>query len=153
LRSAHVLGRRRPISGEGILILLECRRRSEALRAKGYGFDQIADVFSVYHDVSWLRLYRYAYGLTAAEAVAQYNDMDPAGTAALRESRLYEFEYWPQRGIRPTARTIALFAQVYRTAARRLVSDEVYASYGVRNRDLIDRTDHCSLPSQRPSRM
>ncbi|MEU9884171.1 hypothetical protein [Sphaerisporangium sp. NPDC051011] len=140
------------MSGEGNHILLECRRRSEALRAKGYGFDQIADMFSVYHDVSPLRLYRYAYGLTAAEAAARYNDADPAGTAALRESRLYEFEYWPQRGIRPTARTIALFAQVYRTSARRLVNDQVYASYTPRDRELIDRTDHRSLPSQRPSR-
>ncbi|MET8145986.1 hypothetical protein ABZU32_37255 [Sphaerisporangium sp. NPDC005288] len=140
------------MSGEGVHVLLECRRRSEALRAMGYTFDQIADLFSVCYDVSRLRLYRYAYGLTAAEAAARYNDLDPAGTAALRESRLYEFEHWPQRGMRPTARTIALFAHVYRTTARRLVSDRVYASYSVRDRDLIDRTDHRSSHSaQRPS--
>ncbi|WP_181871310.1 hypothetical protein [Sphaerisporangium album] len=140
------------MSGEGIHILLECRRRGEALRAMGYTHDQIADLFSVCHDVSPLRLYRYAYGLTAAEAAARYNDLDPAGTAALRESRLYEFEHWPQRGMRPTARTIALFAHVYQTTARRLVGDRVYASYSVRDRDLIDRTDHrSSLSPQRPS--
>ncbi|MEV7971050.1 hypothetical protein AB0O34_34410 [Sphaerisporangium sp. NPDC088356] len=140
------------MSGEGIHILLECRRRGEALRAMGYTHDQIADLFSVCHDVSPLRLYRYAYGLTAAEAAARYNDLDPAGTAALRESRLYEFEHWPQRGMRPTARTIALFAHVYRTTARRLVGDRVYASYSVRDRDLIDRTDHrSSLTPQRSS--
>ncbi|MFC4535566.1 hypothetical protein [Sphaerisporangium dianthi] len=140
------------MSGEGVHTLLECRRRSEALRAMGYTFDQIAEVFSVCHDVSPLRLYRYAYGLTAAEAAARYNDLDPAGTAALRESRLYEFEHWPQRGMRPTARTIALFAHVYSTAARRLVGDQVYASYSVRDRDLIDRTDHRSSHApQRPS--
>ncbi|WP_214416067.1 hypothetical protein [Sphaerisporangium fuscum] len=141
------------MSGEGIHVLLECRRRSEILRAKGYSYDQIAEVFAIYHDVSPLRLYRYAYGRTAAEAVALYNDLDPAGTAALRESRLYDFEHWPQRGMRPTARTIALFAKVYRTAARRLVSDEVYASYSLRDRDLIDRTDHRQRPSQRASRV
>lgn len=139
------------MSGEGIHILLECRRRGEALRAMGYTFDEVADLFSVCHDVSPLRLYRYAYGLTAAEATARYNDLDPAGTAALRESRLYEFEYWPQRGLRPTARTIALFAHVYRTAARRLVGDQVYASYSVRDRDLIDRTDHRSSHATRRS--
>ncbi|MFC4585459.1 hypothetical protein [Sphaerisporangium corydalis] len=132
------------MSGEGLHILLECRRRGEALRAMGYTFDEVADMFSVCHDVSPLRLYRYAYGLTAAEAAARYNDLDPAGTAALRESRLYEFEHWPQRGMRPIARTIALFAHVYRTTARRLVGDQVYASYSVRDRDLIDRTDHRS---------
>ncbi|MFC6082750.1 hypothetical protein [Sphaerisporangium aureirubrum] len=123
------------------------------MRAKGYTFEQIADLFAVYHDVSPLRLYRYAYGRTAAEAVALYNDLDPAGTAALRESRLYDFEHWPRRGNRPTARTVALFAQVYRTAARRLTSDEVYASYSTRDRQLIDRTDHRHLPAQRPSRV
>ncbi|MFC4534023.1 hypothetical protein [Sphaerisporangium dianthi] len=139
------------MSGEGVHVLLECRRRSEALRAKGYGFEQIADLFAVYLDVSPLRLYRYAYGRTAAEAVALYNDLDPAGTAALRESRLYDFEHWPRRGKRPTARTVALFAQVYQTAARHLITDEVYASYSVRDRQLIDRTDHRHLPPQRPS--
>ncbi|MFC6086216.1 hypothetical protein [Sphaerisporangium aureirubrum] len=145
------------MSGEGIHILLECRRRSETLRAKGYTYDQIADLFGVCHDVSPLRLYRYAYGRTAAEAAAMYNDLDPAGTAALRESRLYDFEHWPQRGQRPTARTLALFAQVYRTAARNLVTDETYATYTTRDRDLIDRTDHrvSRLPapvSPRPAR-
>ncbi|GII79043.1 hypothetical protein Sru01_40250 [Sphaerisporangium rufum] len=137
--------------GEGTQVLLECRRRSEALRAKGYTFEQIADLFAVFHDVSPLRRYRYAYGRTAAEAVALYNDLDPAGAAALRESRLYDFEHWPRRGQRPTARTVALFAQVYRTAARRLVTDEVYASYSPRDRRLIDATDHRHLPAQRAS--
>ncbi|MET8161010.1 hypothetical protein ABZT47_32025 [Sphaerisporangium sp. NPDC005289] len=141
------------MSGEAVHTLLECRRRSEALRAKGYGFEQIAELFSVYHEVSPLRLYRYAHGRTATEAVALYNDLDPAGTAALRESRLYDFEHWPRRGKRPTARTVALFAQVYRTAARHLITDEVYASYSVRDRQLIDRTDHRHLPAQRPSRV
>ncbi|GGL06703.1 hypothetical protein Sme01_66970 [Sphaerisporangium melleum] len=140
------------MSGEAIQVLLECRRRSEALRAMGYGFEQIADVFAVYHEVSPLRVYRYTYGRTAAEAVALYNDLDPAGTAALRESRLYDYEHWPRRGMRPTARTVALFAQVYQTAARRLVTDEVYASYSLRDRQLIDRTDHRHLPAQQPSR-
>ncbi|GII80606.1 hypothetical protein Sru01_55880 [Sphaerisporangium rufum] len=137
--------------GEGAHTLLECRRRSAALRALGYDFEQIADLFSVCHDASPLRVHRYAYGFTAAEAAARYNDLDPAGTAALRESRLYEFEHWPQRGMRPTAHTIALFARGYRTAARRLVSDQVYASYTVRDRDLIDRTDHRPLPAHRPA--
>ncbi|MEV6982247.1 hypothetical protein AB0M95_13435 [Sphaerisporangium sp. NPDC051017] len=103
--------------------------------------------------MSPLRLYRYAYGRTAAEAVALYNDLDPAGTAALRESRLYDFEHWPRRGKRPTARTVALFAQVYQTSARRLITDEVYVSYSLRDRQLIDRKDHRHLLAQRPSRV
>lgn len=139
------------MSGEGYRVLLECRRRSEMLRASGFSYDQIAEVFAVFHEVGPLRRYRYAYGRTAAEAVALYNDLDPAGTAALREARLYDFEQWPERGKRPSARTVTIFAQVYRTTARKLVTDQVYGSYGVRDRDLIDRADHRHPPSQQDS--
>jgi tetratricopeptide (TPR) repeat protein len=132
------------MSGEGYRVLLDCRRRSEVLRAKGFTYDQVADIFSAFHDVSPLRLYRYAYGRTAAEVVATFNDLDPTGTASLREGRLYDYETWPVRGKRPSARALTIFAQIYRTAARRLVSDQAYASYIVRDRDLIDRTDHHS---------
>ncbi|MFC4585420.1 hypothetical protein [Sphaerisporangium corydalis] len=135
------------MSVDGYRVLLDCRRRSEILRAQGLGFDQIADIFALYHDVGPLKLHRYARGLTGAEAVAAYNDLDPAGTAALREARLYVFEAWPGSERRPGARALAILARVYRTTARRLVTDEVYASYTVRDRDLIDRADHRHLDS------
>ncbi|MFI6450751.1 hypothetical protein ACIBF6_04295 [Streptosporangium amethystogenes] len=131
--------------GEGYRILLRCRRRSEALRACRLTFDQIAGVFALDHQVSPLRLYRYAHGRTAGDVVAAYNDLDPAGTATLRAARFYDYEAWPQAGRRPGAGAVAIFARVYQTTARRLVADEVYASYGVRDRDLIDRTDHRHL--------
>ncbi|WP_433377103.1 hypothetical protein [Streptosporangium sp. CA-115845] len=131
--------------GEGYRILLGCRRRSEALRACRLTFDQIAGVFALDHQVSPLRLYRYAHGRTAGDVVAAYNDLDPAGTATLRAARFYDYEAWPQAGRRPGAGAVAIFARVYQTTARRLVTDEVYASYGVRDRDLIDRADHRHL--------
>ncbi|MEV4377622.1 hypothetical protein [Streptosporangium sp. NPDC049644] len=131
--------------GEGYRILLGCRRRSEALRACRLTFDQIAGVFALDHQVSPLRLYRYAHGRTAGDVVAAYNDLDPAGTATLRAARFYDYEAWPQAGRRPGAAAVAVFARIYQTTARRLVTDEVYASYGVRDRDLIDRTDHRHL--------
>ncbi|MEU3165070.1 hypothetical protein [Streptosporangium sp. NPDC006930] len=131
--------------GEGYRILLGCRRRSEALRACRLTFDQIAGVFALDHQVSPLRLYRYAHGRTAGDVVAAYNDLDPAGTATLRAARFYDYEAWPQAGRRPGAGAIAIFARIYQTTARRLVTDEVYASYGVRDRDLIDQTDHRHL--------
>ncbi|WP_030909966.1 hypothetical protein [Streptosporangium amethystogenes] len=131
--------------GEGYRILLGCRRRSEALRACRLTFDQIAGVFALDHAVSPLRLYRYAHGRTAGDVVAAYNDLDPAGTATLRAARFYDYEAWPQAGRRPGAAAVAIFARVYQTTARRLVTDEVYASYGVRDRDLIDQTDHRHL--------
>ncbi|MBG0817428.1 hypothetical protein [Planomonospora sp. ID82291] len=133
------------MSGEGYRTLLDCRRRAEALRARSFTFDQIADVLALDHPVSPLRLYRYAHGRTAADVVAAYNDLDPAGTACLREARLYDYEAWPQTGRRAPARSIAIFARVYRTTARRLLTAEVYASYGVRDRDLLDRADHRHL--------
>ncbi|MFB9674254.1 hypothetical protein [Streptosporangium vulgare] len=131
--------------GEGYRILLGCRRRSEALRACRLTFDQIAGVFALDHEVSPLRLYRYAHGRTAGDVVAAYNGLDPAGTATLRAARFYDYEAWPQAGRRPGAGAIAIFARIYQTTARRLVTDEVYVSYGVRDRDLIDQTDHRHL--------
>ncbi|MEU9884455.1 hypothetical protein [Sphaerisporangium sp. NPDC051011] len=140
------------MSGEGYRELRECRRRGEVLRAKGFTHEQVADIFAAFFDVGPLRLHRYAYGHTAAEVVAMYNDLDPAGSASLREGRFYEYESWPVSGKRPSARVLAIFARVYRTTARRLVTDEVYASYTVRDRDLIDRTDHRHLVPHGTSR-
>ncbi|MFC4586809.1 hypothetical protein [Sphaerisporangium corydalis] len=138
------------MSGEGYRVLLDCRRRSATLRAKGFSHDQVADIFAAFYDVSPLRLHRLSYGRTAAEVVATFNDLDPAGTACLREGRLYDYETWPSRGKRPSARALTILAQIYRTTARRLVADQVYASYTVRDRDLIDHTDHRHLDTHRP---
>ncbi|MGS2640494.1 hypothetical protein [Streptosporangium sp. LJ11] len=136
--------------GEGYRILLGCRRRSEALRACSLTFDQIAGVFALDHAVSPLRLYRYAHGRTAGDVVAAYNDLDPAGTATLRVPRFYDYEAWPQAGRRPGAGAVAILARVYQTTARRLLTDEVYASYGVHDRDLLDQADHRHLDANHP---
>ncbi|MEU0516321.1 hypothetical protein [Streptosporangium sp. NPDC006007] len=138
------------MSGEGYRALLDCRRRATTLRARSFTYDQIADVLALDHHVSPLRLYRYAHGRTASNVVAAHNDLDPAGTAGLREARLYDYEAWPTTGRRAPARTVAILACLYQTTARRLLPDEVYASYGPRDRDLLDRTDHRHLdPHQR----
>ncbi|MGV9329201.1 hypothetical protein [Streptosporangium sandarakinum] len=139
------------MSGEGYRILLDCRRRSTALRAHAFSYGQIADVLALDHDVSPLRLYRYAHGRTAADVVAAHNDLDPAGTACLREARLYGYESWPATGRRPPARTLAILARLYQTTARRLVTEEAYATYRARDRDLLDRADHRHLdPHEAP---
>ena len=139
------------MSGEGLRILLDCRRRGDALRAKGFTPDQIADVFALWHDVSPLKVHRLAHGYTAAEAARLFNELDPAGTASLREARLYEYENFPHGGKRPSARALAIFARVYSTTARRLITDEVYGTYSPRERDLIDRADHRRTAPPRPS--
>ncbi len=139
------------MSGEGYRILLDCRRRGRALRARSFTFDQIADVLALDHAVSPLRLYRYAHGRTASDVVAAYNDLDPAGTASLREARLYDYEAWPNGGRKVPARAVVIFARIYQTAAGRLLSEEAYASYGARDRDLLDRADHRHLDPHQSS--
>ncbi|MER5423730.1 hypothetical protein [Streptosporangium roseum] len=124
-----------------------------ALRADSFTFDQIAAVLALDHSVSPLRLYRYAHGRTASDVVLTYNDLDPAGTAALREARLYDYEAWPQGGRRASAGAIAIFARIYQTTARRLLSAEAYASFGVLDRDLLDPADHRHLDPHHLRRM
>ncbi|MDF5752503.1 hypothetical protein [Spongiactinospora sp. TRM90649] len=130
------------MSGESIRVLGECRRRGERLRAQGFGVDQIAAVLALDHQVSPLRLYRYVHGHTAAEVTSAHNVLDPAGTATLRVGRLYDYEGWPRTGRRPPARSLAIFARIYQTAARNLLTDEVYATYRPGDRELIDRAVH-----------
>ncbi|MFC6087339.1 hypothetical protein [Sphaerisporangium aureirubrum] len=89
--------------------------------------------------------------MTATEVVAAFNDLDPAGTASMRTARLYDLESWPHPRRRPSPRVLDLLARIYHTTARRLVTDEVYATYGPYDRDLIDAVDHRHLdPCLRP---
>jgi hypothetical protein len=147
------------MSGEGYRILLCCRSRGDTLRGKRFTWDQIADVMALDNRVSPLRLYRLAHGRTATDVVNAFNDLDPAGTSSLRESRLFDFEAWPVTGRRPTSRVLAVLARIYQTRARNLVSEEVFATYTAYDRDVIDQADfrhfdtfqaatHCSVPQQ-----
>ncbi|MCC5579250.1 hypothetical protein IMZ11_26840 [Microtetraspora sp. AC03309] len=106
--------------GTGYQTLLECRRRGRVLRSLGFTVDQIALVLTLDHDVSPLKLYRYANGLTATQVVTVFNDLDPSGAATLRESRLYDYEAWPAGGRRPSAWALTLLAQIYGTHPTRL---------------------------------
>ncbi|MFG1706712.1 hypothetical protein ACFLIM_26335 [Nonomuraea sp. M3C6] len=139
------------MSGEGYRVLIQARSWSRRLREKGFTWGQIADVLALTHQVSPLRLYRLAHGRTAADVVAMVNDADPAGTAALRESRLYDFESWPEAGRRPSASLLAVLAEIYETAARSLVRDEDLASYGPSDRELIGGADFRDMDANRPS--
>ncbi|WP_327589062.1 hypothetical protein OHA25_20135 [Nonomuraea sp. NBC_00507] len=138
------------MSGEGRRVLLWARSWSKQLRAKGFTWDQIATVLELTHAASPLRLCRLAHGRTASDVVAMVNDADPAGTASLREARLYDFEAWPETGRRPPARLLVMLAEVYQTAARSLISDEVFGSYRSADRELIDRADFRDRDANRP---
>ena len=88
--------------------------------------------------LSPLRIYRFAAGLTARDASCLYNQADPAGTASLREARLYDYEAWPATGRRPPAWPLTLLAQVYGTSTRSLVTDAVYGSFSADEQEAID---------------
>ncbi|WP_433517658.1 hypothetical protein ACQP2T_20215 [Nonomuraea sp. CA-143628] len=79
------------------------------------------------------------------------NDADPAGTAALRESRLYDYESWPEAGRRPPVRLLTVLAKIYQTAARNLARGEDLVAYGVADRELIDGADFRDLDANRPA--
>ncbi|MBT2230446.1 hypothetical protein [Nonomuraea sp. NEAU-A123] len=139
------------MSGDGYRVLLQARSWSQHLRKKSFTWDQIADVLALTHQVSPLRLYRLAHGRTAADVVAMVNDADPAGTAALRESRLYDFESWPEAGRRPPVRLLTVLAKIYQTAARNLARAEDLVAYGAADRELIDGADFRDLDANRAS--
>ncbi|MFF4778981.1 hypothetical protein ACFY05_39775 [Microtetraspora fusca] len=127
------------MSGKGYQTLLECRRRGFLLRGHGFTVDQIAVVLSLDHDVSPLRLYRYAAGLTAAQAVAAFNARELSGRAPLRETRLYEYESWPCAGRRPPARSVRLLADIYGTHPAQLLTLETRARYSRDDQELLRR--------------
>jgi hypothetical protein len=139
------------MSGEGYRVLLRARSWSQHLRGKGFTWDQIADVLALTHQVSPLRLHRLAHGRTAADVVSMVNDADPAGTAALRDSRLYDYEGWPEAGRRPPARVLAVLAEIYETTARSLLSEAVVASYETADRVLLDDADFRHLDANQPT--
>lgn len=138
------------MSGEGYRTLRQCWERSQILQARGFTFGQITDVLALDHQVSPLRLYRYAHGLTAKAVCDHFNQLDPAATAGLREARLYDYETWPETGRRSPAWALTLLARIYQTNARQLLTDEVYATYRPTDRDVIDAADHRHLDVQQP---
>ncbi|MFC4591777.1 hypothetical protein [Sphaerisporangium corydalis] len=133
------------MTGEGYRILLGARRRADVLRAKGFTYDQIADVLALDHQVSPLRLYRFAHGRTVADVVNAFNDLDPAGAASLRDARLYDYEIHPGAGRKPPVRALTTLARIYQTTARNLVGDDEYATYGPVDRQALNATDYRHL--------
>ena len=101
------------MSGTGYQTLLDCRRRSRYLRQHGFTTDQITVILALDHPASPLRLHRYAAGLTAAQTVEALHRLAGTTGAGLRESRLYDYENWPQAGRRPSTCTLRLLARIY----------------------------------------
>jgi hypothetical protein len=125
------------MSGTGYQTLLDCRRRSRYLRHHGFTLDQITIILALDHPATPLRLYRYAAGLTAAQAVEAFHRLAGTTGAGLRESRLYDYENWPQAGRRPSVPTLRLLARIYGAQPTRLLTIETLATYSTRDQNSL----------------
>ncbi|NRQ39804.1 helix-turn-helix transcriptional regulator [Nonomuraea sp. NN258] len=125
------------MSGTGYQTLLDCRRRSRYLRRHGFTTDQIAVILALDHPATPLRLYRYATGLTAAQTIDAFHHLAGTNGAGLRESRLYDYENWPQAGRRPSAFTLRLLARIYGTQPTYLLTADTLATYSMRDQHTL----------------
>ncbi|MGW2157533.1 helix-turn-helix domain-containing protein [Nonomuraea sp. NPDC001699] len=125
------------MSGTGYQTLLDCRRRSRYLRQHGFTTDQIAVILGLDHPATPLRLYRYAAGLTAAQTVDAFHRLARTDGTGLRESRLYDYENWPQAGRRPSILTLRLLARIYGTRPAHLITSDALATYSQRDQHII----------------
>ncbi|MFI7225124.1 hypothetical protein ACIBO5_18065 [Nonomuraea angiospora] len=125
------------MSGTGYQTLLDCRRRSRYLRQHGFTIDQIAVILNLDHPATPLRLYRYAAGLTAAQTIAACHRLADTTGAGLRESRLYDYENWPETGRRPSVYTLRLLARIYGTQPAHLLTPAMLATYTPRDRHTL----------------
>ncbi|WP_157254897.1 hypothetical protein [Nonomuraea typhae] len=121
------------MSGTGYQTLLDCRRRSRYLRQHGFTTGQIALILALDHPATPLRLHRYAAGLTAAQTVETFHRLSGTTGAGLRESRLYDYENWPQAGRRPSISTLRMLARIYDTQPIHLLTAEMLAGYLTRD--------------------
>ncbi|SEN78535.1 helix-turn-helix domain-containing protein [Nonomuraea pusilla] len=123
--------------GTGYQTLLDCRRRSRYLRQHGFTIDQIAVILRLDHPATPLRLYRYAAGLTAAQTIEVFHRLAGTVGAGLRESRLYDYENWPQVGRRPSVSTLRSLARIYGTRPTHLLTPEMLATYARHDQRLL----------------
>ncbi|MEV4364449.1 helix-turn-helix transcriptional regulator [Nonomuraea sp. NPDC049625] len=132
------------MSGTGYQTLLDCRRRSRYLRRHGFTVDQIAVILSLDHPSTPLRLYRHAAGLTAGQTIEVFHQLAGTMGAGLRESRLYDYENWPQAGRRPSVSTLCLLARIYGTRPAHLLTAEVLATYAGHDQRILHEEERAS---------
>lgn len=66
--------------------------------------------------------WRLTCELTLDAAAARYNASTGDPRAAMRGSRIWEYEQWPDRGVRPTVAALRVLAEVYGTTWQSLLS-------------------------------
>lgn len=65
--------------------------------------------------------WRLASELSLDRAARRYNSVQGDPRAGMRGSRIWEYEQWPDRGVRPTLGALRILAQVYHTDWRSLL--------------------------------
>jgi hypothetical protein len=66
--------------------------------------------------------WRLAAELSLEMAAYQYNVITDDPRAGMRGSRIWEYEQWPERGVRPTVPALRILAKVYGTTWRSLLA-------------------------------
>lgn len=105
--------------------------------------EQIADEIGRRFGDSPLAAFRHALGLSQAEVAARWDTLcAPAGESTMTGTRISAYERYPAPGTkRPTAAVLAVFAEIYATTPRRLLSPAQYAQLPTPEQLLIDRVE------------
>lgn len=105
--------------------------------------EQIADEIGRRFGDSPLAAFRHALGLSQAEVATRWATLcAPTGEAAMTGTRISAYERYPAPGTkRPTAAVLAIFAEIYATTPRRLLSPAQYAQLPTLERLLVDRVE------------
>lgn len=106
--------------------------------------DQIAEEMQRRFDDSPLAAFRHALGLSQAEVATLWDAICALrGEAIMTGTRISAYERYPAPGTkRPTAGVLAVFAEIYATTPRRLISPALYADLPAQERLLIERIEH-----------
>lgn len=123
------------------------RLRKDLITA-GWSIDQIAVEMQRRFSDSPLASFRYALGLSQADVAARWETICvSSGEATMTGTRISAYERYPAAGTkRPTAGVLAVFAEVYATTPRRLISPAQYAQLPAQERLVVDRIEHAAAP-------
>lgn len=113
------------------------RLRHELL-GRGRETAEVAEEMSVRWGFNRRQAWRFAHGLSQEEAAVRYNRVLDDRTV-MTGKRVSDYEGWPLRGARPTLHVLTVFAQVYGTSPRDLLSDDELSLMPRADQLILDR--------------
>jgi tetratricopeptide (TPR) repeat protein len=108
--------------------------RAYQLRQRSYTWEQIAEMWEAdYPTINPRIAFRWAHNLTHQDIAEAWNKLDPA-EPTMTKARIVQFENWPVKntsgnGRRPSIANLKMLARIFRTSARRLLTDDENALY------------------------